>query len=109
MLAMHEERRTHPSEFKGHEERRFYSASLKAQVALEALKGDKTFAEIGMEFAIHPNQVSLWKQHLVNNISRVFDNDVNVSESLNKTAENRHAKIGLLMAENDFLTKVLGR
>jgi transposase len=92
-----------------HNERRTYSADFKAQVAMAAIKGDKTLAELAIEFAIHPNQVSLWKRQLANNITRVFDNDDDNLENSPKTADNRHAKIGQLMAENDFLTKVLGR
>jgi transposase len=92
-----------------HKERRKYSADFKAEVALAAMKGDKTIAEIAMEFAVHPDQISLWKQLLVNNICRVFDKDEDNVESGAKTDNNRHAKIGQLTAENDFLTKVLGR
>jgi transposase len=109
MLTMHKERRTYPANFKVQEERRSYPAIFKAQVALEAMKGDKTLPELAMAFAVHPNQVSLWQQQFVKNISRVFDNDSNNLESAPKAADNRHAKIGQLMAENDFLTKVLGR
>jgi transposase len=76
---------------------------------LEALKGNKTLAELGIEFAVHPNQVSIWKHQLLNNMSRVFDLESNTSEGMAKIDDERHAKIGRLMAENDFLTKVLGR
>jgi transposase len=106
---MNAERRFLTTELNIQEERRGYSADFKAQVALAAIKGEKSHAEIGLEFAIHPNQVSLWKQQLLNNVSRVFDNDNGRVESLPKPFDNRHAKIGQLMAENDFLTKVLGR
>lgn len=92
-----------------HNERRNYPADFKAQVAMAAMKGDKTLAELGMEFSVHPNLVSQWKQQFADNINRVFDNDDDNLESGPKTDNNRHAKIGQLMAENDFLTKVLGR
>jgi transposase len=109
MLTMHKERRTYPANFKVQEERRSYPAIFKAQVALEAMKGDKTLSELAMEYAVHPNQVSLWQQQMLNNLNRVFDNENDSLESGTKTDNNRHAKIGQLMAENDFLTKVLGR
>jgi transposase len=107
---MNTERRMFPTESNGHEERRAYSANFKAQVALAAIKGEKSHAELAMEFAIHPNQVSLWKQQMLNNVNKLFDNDSEYyDETMANTADNRHAKIGQLMAENDFLTKVLGR
>lgn len=110
---MNTERRMFPTEFNGHEERRAYSANFKAQVALAAIKGEKSHAELAMEFAIHPNQVSLWKQQMINNVNKLFDNDSEYSEyydeAMANIADSRHAKIGQLMAENDFLTKVLGR
>ena len=106
---MNTESRTFSAVFDLPEERRGYSADFKAQVALEAIKGEKSHAEIGLEFAIHPNQVSLWRQQLLNNLNLLFDNDDIVLDINPKIADNRHSKIGQLMAENDFLTKVLGR
>ena len=106
---MFTERRTNSAFFYAQEERRSYSASFKAQVALEAIRDDKTTTELAMQFAVHPNQVSLWKQQFVNNIHRVFDNDITTLEIEPKAANGQHAKIGQIMAENDFLTKVLGR
>lgn len=106
---MNIERRIISTEFNFHEERRAYSADFKAQVVFAAIRGEKSYAEIAMEFAIHPNQVSLWKQQLLNNLNRVFDNASDTEESPPKAVDTRHVKIGRLMAENDFLTKVLGR
>lgn len=109
MLAIHDDRRINPIAIKAHEERRSYSANFKAQVALEALKGSKTLTELAEEFSIHPNQINLWQQQLTNNIELVFNTDKNDLECTVKTTDNRHSKIGQLMVENDFLTKVLGR
>ena len=106
---MNTERRTFFSDFNFQEERRSYSAEFKAQVTLAALKGDKSNTELAMEFAVHPNLVSLWKQQMLNNLSRVFECDNHNIDNTHSIFENRHAKIGQLMAENDFLTKVLGR
>jgi transposase len=107
--TMNTERRTFSTDFNVKEERRSYSADFKAQVALAAIKGDKSQAELAMQFAIHPNQISLWKQQMLNNLNRVFDNNCDVAAIENKIVNNHPAKIGQLMAENDFLTKVLGR
>ncbi len=103
------ERRIFSADFNFAEERRSYSAEFKAQVALEALRGNKSNIEIALEFAIHPNQVSLWKQHLLNNIIQVFENCSVTVLNMAAPPEKSHAKIGQLIAENDFLTKVLGR
>lgn len=107
MFAMYHERRTHLMEFKVQEERRSYSANFKAQVALEAMKGEKTLLELAMEFAIHPSQITLWQQQFASNINLVFENGQ--AKNTSKTNDSQHAKIGQIMAENDFLTKVLGR
>ncbi len=106
---MYIERRKFSTDYIIQEERRSYSADFKAQIALSAIKGEKSHAELALEYAVHPNQVGLWKQQMLNNLSRVFEGDNDLPESSTKTIDNRHAKIGQLMAENDFLTKVLGR
>jgi transposase len=107
--SMNTERRTFSTDFIIQDERRSYSAEFKAQVALTAIKGEKSHTELAMEFAVNPNLVSLWKQQMLNNLSRVFDDENGILQSSPKSIDNRHAKIGQLMAENDFLTKVLGR
>jgi transposase len=110
MLLMYtERRRTYAEDFNIQEDRRYYSPDFKAQVALAAVKDDKPLRELAMEFAVHPNQIALWKQYLLNNISLVFENAVNNEESIRWVNNNPHAKIGQIMAENDFLTKILGR
>lgn len=106
---MNTERRTFFSDFNFQEERRSYSAEFKARVTLAALKGDKSNTELAMEFAVHPNLVSLWKQQMLNNLNRVFESEAPNFEGNHKIFDNRQTKIGQLMAENDFLTKVLGR
>jgi len=104
-----EKRIRYSDDFNIQEDRRSYPASFKAQVVLAALKENKSLAELAMEYAVHPGQISLWKQQLLNNISLVFENTIAHPGTGSKTANNPHAKIGQLMAENDFLTKVLGR
>lgn len=106
---MHVDRRKIISDFDFQKDRRSYSTELKAQVALAAIRGDKSYAELAMEFAVHPNMISLWRQQLINNINRVFDNETAPVAIYPKAVDNRHAKIGQLMAQNDFLTKVLGK
>ena len=52
--------------------RRQFSAKFKAQVAVEALKGMKTLAELSAEYKIHPNQISNWKKQLLSNAPELF-------------------------------------
>jgi transposase len=69
--------------------RRNHSASFKAKVALAALRGDKTLAELAEQFDVHPNQISDWKQQMLENASLVFGGDRKdkqlCSRSRNKT------------------------
>ena len=52
--------------------RRNHAAGFKAQVALAAIKGDKTLAELAEQFDVHPNQISEWKQQLIASATDVF-------------------------------------
>lgn len=52
--------------------RRQFSAKFKAEVAVEALKGMKTLAELSAEYKIHPNQISDWKKQLLTNAPELF-------------------------------------
>ena len=49
--------------------RKTYDAAFKAKVAFEAAKGEKTIAQIASEFGVHPNQIRLWRNHLVEPVS----------------------------------------
>ena len=51
--------------------RRNHSPQFKAKVALAAIKGDKTLAELSAEFDVHPNQITQWKQQLLENASEL--------------------------------------
>ena len=52
--------------------RRNHSPTFKAQVAVAALKGDKTLAELAQQFDVHPNQLTDWKNQLLERASHVF-------------------------------------
>jgi transposase-like protein len=88
-------------------ERRRYSKEFKAQVAIEALKEQKTLAQLSVEYSIHPNQISLWKNELVGKIPKIFDTghgkiDPSVVEDIKAPL---YEEIGRLKVENDFLKK----
>jgi len=86
--------------------RRNHSPIFKAQVAVAALKGDKTLAELAQQHDVHPNQITDWKSQLMERAAQVF------GETGGQTAppvdiKTLHAKIGQLTLENDFLENAL--
>ena len=84
--------------------KRKHSAAFKAKVALAAIAGDKTLAELSQQFEIHPNQITTWKRQLIEEASGVFDKSPAKPEVDLKAL---HAKIGQLTLENDFLESAL--
>ena len=89
--------------------RRNHSTAFKAKVALAAVKGDHTLAELSGQFDVHPNRIQDWKKHLVASAEDVFGGNAVEAAHNEKEVEKLHAKIGQLAMENDFLSKVLGR
>ena len=79
--------------------RRNHGAALKAQVALAAVKGDKTLAELAEQFSVHPTQITEWKQLLLARVADVFGGTKPPSEAPDLTT--LHAKIGQLALEHD--------
>ena len=80
-------------------------ATFKAQVAVAALRGDKTVAELAEKFEIHPNQIAAWKAQLLERSSEVFGEKADGTPAPN--IEKMEAKIGRLTLENDFLESAL--
>ena len=89
--------------------RRNHSSAFKAKVALAAVKGEHTLAELAEQFDVHPNQIQDWKRRLVESAEDVFGGDATKARNNEQEVEKLHAKIGQLAMENDFLSKVLGR
>ncbi len=89
--------------------RRNHGSAFKAKVALAALQGDKTLAELAEQFELHPTQISSWKQQLLEGAPDVFDDGTGGAKDQEKQIKELHAKIGELAMEKDFLSKALGR
>ena len=89
--------------------RRLHKPEFKAKVALEAIKGEMTMAQMVKKFDVQQAQITQWKKQLLSNAMTAFDKNDKVSEDAEKTVDELHAKIGQLTMENDFLEKGLER
>lgn len=89
--------------------RRTHSPDFKAKVALAAIQGDLTMAELVKKFDVHANQITDWKKQLLNNASDIFGKNAQKAEQSEETIEQLHAKIGELTMEKDFLERGLER
>ena len=86
--------------------RRNHTAVFKAKVALAAVKGEKTLAELSEQFDIHPNQITQWKSQLLEGAAGVFG-EARADQAASVDLKALHAKIGELTPENDFLEGAL--
>src|SRR5690349_5142851 len=86
--------------------RRNHAAGFKAKVAISAIKGDKTLAELAEQFDVHPNQISEWKQQRQESATEVIGRNSKVKAAA-PDLKLLHAKIGQLTLENDFLDGAL--
>ena len=89
--------------------RRTHSAAFKAKVALAAIKGEKTLAELAQQFDVHANQITAWKAQLVGGAAEVFGGSASGASAPTVDVKALHAKIGELTLENDFLSGALGK
>ena len=89
--------------------RRKHSPAFKAKVALEALKGEKTLAQLAAHHDVHANQITSWKTQLLENAAAIFGTGSVDGTVDRERIKELHAKIGELTVERDFLDSALGR
>lgn len=89
--------------------RRLHKPEFKAKVALEAIKGEMTMAQMIKKFDVQQAQITQWKKQLMMNAGTAFDKGEKAAEETEKTVQELHAKIGQLTMENDFLERGLER
>ena len=85
--------------------RRNHTPAFKAKVALAAVKGDRTVAQLAEQFDVHPNQITAWKAQLEGSAAGVFSPGATAQPVVD--VKSLHAKIGQLTLENDFLEGAL--
>jgi transposase len=90
--------------------RKQYSAEFKAKVALAAIRGDGTIAELASRYQIHPNMITKWKRDALDGMKATFAKG-DKARGLDREAEIKalQAKIGELVVERDFLTRAFDR
>ena len=89
--------------------RRNHTPAFKAKVALAAVKGEKTLAELAQQFDVHPNQITQWRGQLLEGATAVFGDGAKADGAPAVDVKVLHAKIGELTLERDFLSGALGK
>ena len=89
--------------------RKKYSKELKARIALVAIKGQKTIAELASEYGVHANQISIWKKQLLDAAPDTFTSGEDKgAEKKEIECERLYQKVGQLQIEVDWLKKKTG-
>lgn len=90
-------------------QRRSFSAEMKARIALEAIKGQRTVQEIATHYGVHPNQVAQWKRRAIESLSEVFSQKADPGREADEALKAElYQQIGQLQVELDWLKKKSG-
>lgn len=84
------------------------TAAFKKKVALDALKEDKTLAQLASQHGVHPIQVSQWKKELIDGADSIFERKRGAHKRESIEREDLERKIGQMTVELDYLKKKLG-
>ena len=90
--------------------RKQYSTEFKSKVALAAIRGDGTIAELASRYSIHPNMITKWKREALANLKEGFSRGAPATHADHEAeVKELRAKIGELVVERDFLAKAFDR
>ncbi len=90
--------------------RKSHSPTFKAQVALAAVKGDKTMAELAGVHGVHPTLIHAWKKQLIGGAEDVFQSGARTSDHEHEELQAKlYEQIGRLQAELEWLKKKVAR
>jgi transposase-like protein len=87
--------------------RKKFSAEFKAKVAIEALKEQKTIAELAVQYDIHPTQIQTWKKYFLDHSSQLFSEKQADTKQIEANEARLYEQIGKLQMHNDWLKKKL--
>ena len=91
-------------------QRKRYSADFKAKVALEAMRGEMTLAQLAAKHGVHQTLINAWKKQAVEGMSGTFSGKAEAAETDRRgEVDKLHAMIGQLVVERDFLKRASGR
>lgn len=90
--------------------RKRYSAEFKSKVALEAIRGELTIAQLAAKHGVHQTMINAWKKQAIEGMASVFSGKAQAAEAAREgEIDQLHAKIGQLVVERDFLRRASGR